>query len=263
VFDELSPRGREFVETGRLIVPVSDPAALEWIVSTVAGLVRAQIESTERDDQALLNTVHRHVDGDRLNEFRLAIIDALGREPGFRRRYWSLAREAIEEVAGTELAMQKRVNLSIQMPGDESSLLPVHADTWSGDSPYEVVVWLPLVDCYGTKTMYFLPGDAARVAEVNGELFDGVASSSGELFDRIRDEVQWLAVRHGEVLLFDQSLPHGNVVNDTDETRWSMNCRFKGVFTPYGDKKLGEFFEPVALRPCSIRGMSYRLPRIV
>ncbi len=47
--------------------------------------------------------------------------------------------------------MQLRVNLSIQMPEDESSLLPVHADTWSGDSPYEVVVWLPLVDCYDTK----------------------------------------------------------------------------------------------------------------
>ena len=27
----------------------------------------------------------------------------------------------------------------------------------SGDSPFEVVVWIPLVDCYKTKTMYILP----------------------------------------------------------------------------------------------------------
>jgi len=40
--------------------------------------------------------------------------------------------------------------------------LSVHADTWSGDSPYEVVVWLPLVDYYNTKSMYFLPPKAAN-----------------------------------------------------------------------------------------------------
>ena len=58
--------------------------------------------------------------------------------------------------------MQSRVNLSIQLPEDDSSLLPVHADTWSGDSPFEVVVWLPLVDCFGTKSMYLLPPKAAN-----------------------------------------------------------------------------------------------------
>ena len=44
--------------------------------------------------------------------------------------------------------MQMRVNLSIQLPRDKSSLLPVHSDVWSGDSPFETVVWLPLVDCF-------------------------------------------------------------------------------------------------------------------
>ena len=52
--------------------------------------------------------------------------------------------------------MQMRISLSIQLPNDDSSLLPVHADTWSGVSPYEVVVWLPMVDCYKTKSMYIL-----------------------------------------------------------------------------------------------------------
>ena len=55
--------------------------------------------------------------------------------------------------------MQLRIGLSIQLPGDESSLLPIHADTWTGVSPYESVVWLPLVDCYKTKSMFILPAD--------------------------------------------------------------------------------------------------------
>ena len=64
-------------------------------------------------------------------------------------------------------------------------------------------------------------------------------------------------------MIFNQSLPHGNRVNTENETRWSMNCRFKSVFTPYGDKKLGEFFEPVTLRAASKTGMDYKLPEIL
>ena len=41
-----------------------------------------------------------------------------------------------------------------------------------------------------------------------------------------------------------------------------MNCRFKGIYTPYADKKLGEFFEPVTLRAASQIGMNYKMPEI-
>ena len=67
--------------------------------------------------------------------------------------------------------------------------------------------------------------------------------------------MKWLDVKYGEVLLFNQALPHGNRLNEEPETRWSMNCRFKGVFTPYSDKKIGEFFEPITLRAASQTGM--------
>jgi len=64
------------------------------------------------------------------------------------------------------------------------------------------------------------------------------------------------------VLVFNQTLPHGNRVNTENQTRWSMNCRFKSVFTPYADKKIGEFFEPITLRPVSKLGLDYELPKI-
>ena len=51
--------------------------------------------------------------------------------------------------------MQNKINLSIQNPNDDSSLLNMHADTWSGDSPFEVVVWLPLVDTYKASQCIF------------------------------------------------------------------------------------------------------------
>jgi sporadic carbohydrate cluster 2OG-Fe(II) oxygenase len=173
--------------------------------------------------------------------------------------YFRIARPYLETLVSNELAMQLRVNLSIQLPGDDSSLLPVHADTWSGDSPFEVVVWLPLVDCYGTKAMYLLPPD--KSLELGRKFVERAGGSSEELYQAIKDDVCWLEVRYGEVLVFDQALPHGNRINEEQETRWSMNCRFKGVFTPYGDKKIGEFFEPITLRAASRTGMAYQLPK--
>ena len=48
----------------------------------------------------------------------------------------------LDMIVGNELVMQKSINLSIQLPNDDSSLLPIHADVWSGDSPFEVVAWV-------------------------------------------------------------------------------------------------------------------------
>ena len=106
--------------------------------------------------------------------------------------------------------------------------------------------------------MYLLPPQ--KSLELNDGFFKKAGESSEALYQSIKDDVRWLEVRYGEVLVFDQALPHGNRNNEEQETRWSMNCRFKGVFTPYGDKKIGEFFEPITLRAASRRGMIYKLP---
>ena len=104
--------------------------------------------------------------------------------------------------------------------------------------------------------MYLLPPSAdERLREEFGQW---AGRSSEELFRRIENEVSWIEIKAGEVLIFNQNLPHGNRINQESETRWSMNCRFKSVFTPYGDKKIGEFFEPITLKAASRVGMNYR-----
>jgi hypothetical protein len=39
-----------------------------------------------------------------------------------------------------------------------------------------------------------------------------------------------------------------------------MNCRFKNLFSPYGDKKIGEFFTPITTRAITELGMDYQYP---
>jgi len=251
----------EYLTQGYIIRPVADLKALAWMRSHFIRLIADALEvDANGRPEDILNHIHQKVPVAELNTFRLKIIGGFNAIEQFREMYFRVARPYLESLVGNELAMQLRVNLSIQFPGDDSSLLPVHADTWSGDSPFEVVVWLPLVDCYRSKAMYILPPVAA--AELSQQFVERAGNNSEDLYQSIRDEVKWLDVCYGEVLIFDQALPHGNRVNEEPETRWSMNCRFKGVFTPYGDKKIGEFFEPITLRAASKVGMAYRLPKL-
>jgi len=248
-----------FLEQGYVILPAENLASLHRIRDRAAALMASELGLPEPlDGASLLDQTHRYVKPEALNYLRLSVFRGLNSEPWLRFAYFDLARNAIGSLVGNELAMQRRINLSIQLPEDESSLLPVHADVWSGDSPYEVVLWLPLVDCYRTKAMYLLPPGPDR--ELQAEMGRAGLGSAEALFRRIEPHVQFIDIRYGEVLAFSQNLMHGNRVNDEATTRWSMNCRFKSALSPYADKKLGEFFEPITLRPATRIGMNYRLP---
>ena len=251
---------QQFQEQGYVISRVADQRGFEQIQELIAETAADFLGSTFEDPETFLNQIHQHIDVAKLNSLRLHVIRQMNIQTWFRNSYFQLAKLALEMLVGNELAMQLRVNLSIQLPQDESSLLPVHADVWSGDSPYEVVVWLPLVDCYRTKAMYLLPPSADK--QLREEFGQQAGRSSEELFRRIENEVTWIEIKAGEVLIFNQNLPHGNRINMESETRWSMNCRFKSVFTPYGDKKIGEFFEPITLKAASRLGMNYRFPQL-
>ena len=244
---------KEFIDQGFIIREAANKDALNKIQKFV-------VDMLSRKGCDSLDSAHESISSSELNDFRLEVIYEINEQPWLREAYYQIAKPYLDILVGNELAMQLRVNLSIQLPGDDSSLLPVHSDTWSGDSPFEVVVWLPLVDCYNTKSMYLLPPKAAE------NLFDDfklhTQGSSEELFNLIKDDVSWIKINYGEVLVFNQVYPHGNRVNKESETRWSMNCRFKGLFTPYKDKKIGEFFEPITLRPVTKLSMIYKLPVI-
>ena len=148
---------KEYLLQGYIIRPVADKKALAWIRRKIYNFSKQDVRyENSSEANYWLNHIHERITVKQLNDFRLKIIDGINAESEFKKHYFNLARPYLDTLVGNELSMQLRVNLSIQFPGDESSLLPVHADTWSGDSPFEVVVWTPLVDCYGTKSMYIL-----------------------------------------------------------------------------------------------------------
>jgi len=124
----------EYLRQGFVIKPVVNQIALEWIRQKIFDLSELNA-STDKPTgpNYSLNHIHESITVEQLNNFRLKVISGINAESGFREQYFNLARPYLNTLVGNELSMQMRVNLSIQLPGDESSLLPVHADTWSVD----------------------------------------------------------------------------------------------------------------------------------
>lgn len=254
--------GEEFIQNGYLIRRVEDYDLLCHIQQYICGLTAEFLRSGDDTLQAehLLNSIHDFVSPRDLNSLRLRIIHTLFRQGWFRPCYYQLAKGLLHQIVGSELVMQRSLGLSIQLPGDDSSLLNIHADSWSGDSPYEAVVWLPLVDCFNSKSMYIISPEKAE--EVRNEFGSYALKSNQEFYDAVKSQATFINIKFGEVLIFNQNLPHGNVINEEKQSRWSLNCRFKSLFSPYADKKLGEFFQPITVAPMTQIGMDFQYPKV-
>jgi len=249
---------KEFLKNGYIIKKTKDQKALFEIRKLISDKLKKEIHIKNKlHESDLLNNAHQNLNIKNLNKIRLKIINEVTSTQKFKKLFYDISKEYLDILLGNELAMQKSVSLSIQLPKDKSSLLPIHSDVWSGVSPFDVVVWIPLVDCFKTKTMFILPPKANDIFLKNFKKL-----SIEKNFNKVKSKLKRINIKFGEILIFNQHLPHGNTVNLEKETRWSLNCRFKSIFTPYNDKKIGEFYEPITLRICSKLGLEYRLPKI-
>lgn len=248
---------KDFEKNGFIIKDVESLSSLKLISSFFKKNIIKDL-NLKKETELNFNLLHKKIKSNKLNNFRLKLFNNFNKEKKLKDAYFNLAKDTIESIVGNELAIQKKINLSIQLPNDNSSLLPLHSDTWSGDSPFEVVLWLPLVDCYKTKSMFIL--NQRKITKFNRLYKSKRNKKASDLYTNIKNDLEFLDIKFGQFLLFNQNLPHGNIINNTKETRISMNCRFKGLFTPYSNKKLGSFFKPLNIKPATKIGLNYKYP---
>tara|TARA_B100000242_G_C43008480_1_gene468795 strand:- start:33 stop:836 length:804 start_codon:yes stop_codon:yes gene_type:complete len=214
------------------------------------------LEKAEKDKNLLIN-FHKYVEISDLNHLRMKIYSQINDQAWFKDYYYKIAGKYLNEICGNEIAMQRKVNLSIQIPNDDSSLLPIHSDVWSGCSPFEVVVWIPMSNVYKTSSMYVLPLKESKKMYNNFN-----KNSSLETIEKkISKKIKFLKINFGEILIFSHQIIHGNKVNKEKITRFSFNCRFKSLFSPYDEKGLAETFFPLEIKPASTLGMNYEHPK--
>jgi len=205
-----------------------------------------------------LEEIHTHIEDSKSNDLRLQILKSVWESDAFNRLYFDSCRDIVEMLCGNELAMQKRIGMSVQLPDNANDALPIHADTWNGVSEYELNILVPLVSCKKTASLYILDRKSYDQARID---FPGLLKkSSGGIYECLKDYLTWIEVEYGSFIAFDQSLPHGFCTNRESQTHWSLNCRFKTLFSPYRDKRLGEYFMPITTKACTLAGARYKEP---
>lgn len=250
-----------FLEKGYVIVDVADRGLLDRMRHQIVELVCDHLNIDRPDDDSrFLDHIHERVAVEDLNDMRFGTYQRMNAIDWWRPSFFALGRSTIEALVGNELAMQNRINLSVQLPEDNSSLLGIHADVFGGETPFQVVQWLPLVDCYRTKSMFLLPRGKNR--EIMLRMSEFQSGGMAKIHEEVQDDLVQMDVPYGKALIFTPNQLHGGTINHEATTRWSMNARFTGLFTPYTghEKKLGSFYLPITTKAVSRIGMEYEQP---
>lgn len=192
--------------------------------------------------------LRRDLAGPELNRLRLDLQGSLAKYVGST---LFNAFPRIGELVGPDVVQQKGCNLVIAQPGD-SEHAPTHRDA-PLNSRFELICWLPLVHCYGTKSMTIL--DLEQTKEALALLQQGTIKDGYLAYHQYAHEVGTaLNIPFGSACLFWAGLVHTVPTNQTQETRWSLNHRFKNYWAPYGEKGSG-YFELLKLSPLTEVGI--------
>ena len=240
------------------VIEDADFQYLDCMKKAIETAFREFTNEHQKDYTSLIDA-HQVISNEESNDLRLYVMQKISENTTFQRNYYNTAKKIIHQLCGNELAMQKRPGLSVNLPNNHNDVLPIHADTWNGVSPYELNIWIPFVDCSNSMSLYILKREKYNDKLENSSGL--LRLSSDELFNELRSDLTWIPIEYGKVLAFDQSLPHGYSLNIEKHSHWSMNCRFKGLHTPYWDKKLGEYFMPITVKNCTRLGMNYTHPQ--
>lgn len=238
----------EFRERGFGIAPASAPSALEELRSIIFDEAQGLCEAKTNDAETFMNNFHeRKLEGAALNEFRSTLIRRFNERTDVPATIFQAFEEVLVALVGSDVAVQKSCNLVIQQPHDVE-VSPIHRDA-PPNSPFEVVMWIPLVDCYDTKGMSVL-GRTETTALI-GRLNAAPAGNPSQAYRYAAEAGTPVSMVFGEALFFWTGLYHVIPTNVEQETRWSLNIRYKNLFSPYGDKGFPDFFRILKLSPLS------------
>ena len=247
----------KFLADGYAVFDIEDAGALEMFSQVVYSSLNINADSC-------LAMCHKEISVDEVNELRINAFRAINKLPAWEKKYFSMAKSICKELLGPDIAIQSKLNLSIQMPGDKSSTLGLHTDALSGQSVFEIVLWVPLTNSYSSNSMYIYPRDITykMLSEMPSYERDGMEA----LFEEYKSYAQFLTVDYGSALIFSPTMFHGNIVNSTSESRISINCRLKNLFSPEsetGERRLGSFYRVLTVSEVTRIGLSYKDEDIV
>ena len=234
----------EFLGRGLMVMPVENNDSYALFLSLLCEVL----------DCDNLDKLHEKIGIESVNAIRMSAFRSLNKISAWKNQYFSLASSTLSELLGPDILIQRKLNLSIQMPGDDTSILGMHADTFSGQSPFEIVVWTPFSNFEREAGMYYFDLDTSYEMYRRLPEFELIGLES--MREEFWPKANFIEIEMGQVAIFTGCIFHGNLLNSTPTTRISANCRFKSVYTPESmigsaERAAGVFYELLQESPVS------------
>lgn len=239
----------DFFENGYAILDVENVSFLNTLKSQLSDQLSCEN----------LEILHKSLNSNNINNERIRCYRSINKINNWEENYFSFASKKLLNLLGPDISIQSKLNLSIQMPYDNSSVLDMHTDALSGQSVFEIVLWVPLTRAFDSNAMYIFPKE--KTYKILKMLKASEYKGMKELFNKYKNYARFLKVDFGECLIFSPTLFHGNILNQTEITRISINCRFKNLFSheaKNGERRLGSFYRVLNLSPVTKLGLNYR-----
>ena len=245
---------------GFLISKSENKPELVHLRAEIFEIIKKHLNFSHEDPDFGLNHLHElapSISDAEFNEQRIKIIHDINENLDCGSIIFNAFEQQIRSLVGNDILVQKNCNLVLQMPNDPNPS-ELHRDA-PANSCYEVVVWVPLVDCYRTKAMYILDykdtKDAYKKLTAEGNW--------GEFEKLSLQKSQNPNVNFGEALMFSTAVLHGSEINQENQTRVSLNIRFKNIFAPSGLKNQYQFFRQLTLSDFTRIGADLELDAIM
>jgi sporadic carbohydrate cluster 2OG-Fe(II) oxygenase len=201
-----------------------------------------------------LNSLHKAFKSpEDANLFRIKLTAQLSNQINVGTKIFELFRSKLEPLVGPDVLVQKTPNLVFQPP-EYPMPTELHRDA-PANSPYEVVVWLPFVDCFNTKSMYVLDREHSQIAAEHIEQNPNDKNGFDEI---LLEHAVLMEVPFGSALIFWSGLFHGSIVNKEGESRLSMNIRYKNLFSPTGLKDQLRYFNVLQTSQLTELGLDFQ-----
>ena len=247
-----------FQENGYLIKKIEDIKSLNYISKKIENFLFKKKKL--RNKNISLNKLHKHINKISLNNMRISLIKKINQDHKFSYNYYNIAKSTLDYLIGNEVAMQKNINVSIQTPRDKDSMLSMHSDIHAGESPFEVVAWLPLTDVDSNSMSMFIT--KPKFNKIINKAVTNSKKNINEIYKKNKKKFKFIKIKFGEILIFSPILLHGNTINETNNTRISMNCRFKSLLSPYNvfsttHRNIPHFFKPLTIKPMTRIGFNF------
>jgi sporadic carbohydrate cluster 2OG-Fe(II) oxygenase len=246
-----------FEKEGYLLLDFNETAYL----TSFRELIQQYLKDITNNPDITLETFHQYITND---DEKIDIQYKINSYVWKEQLHENIIKENISlyhQLIGQDLDLQVKPYIRIARPNAPQDNIGFHRDSFYGNSGYEVSSFVALVDLDDHSALQIEPkshhrGPIPTKQVENKDVSKGdIKNQLGFLYSpKIIDENYEMnnipiPMKFGQVLLIGLGTIHGQEVNSSDTTRWSIDIRVKNTFASSNTKD--EYYKHLSSSPMS------------